>query len=195
MMSPALLSPSEVAALAGASKVVVEKAMEQRVLGPVRPRHEGAGARRLLPLHAVALAATVKSLGRRLSVSDKRLVARSLAGLTATALKAAEVEVTPGIIVRVGVLASSAIERAERYLADRESFIESTVGVMGGRPVIRGTRITVSAVHGRLLAGETIEDLIEDYPDIPRAAFEAASFYAQTHPQVGRPVSRQGSPA
>ena len=88
-MAAALLTPNEVAALAATSKTVVEKALEQKVF-VARP---GSGAdRRLLPLHAVALAAAVKSLGRRLSVSDKRLVARKLAAMSPSALKTAEIE-------------------------------------------------------------------------------------------------------
>lgn len=186
-MANTLLTPTEVAVLAQASKTVVEKALEQRVFvarGP-GPRRN----RRLLPLHAVAVAATFKSLGRRLSVADKKLVARKLAELSPSALKSAEIEVAPAVVVRVGLLAREAIERAERYATDRDAFIEIEEGVQGSRPVIKGTRLTVSAIHGRLLSDDTIESLIEDYPDIPSRAFEAALLYAETHPQVGRPVT------
>lgn len=194
MIDTPLLTPNEVAALAGASKASVEKAMEQKVFGPTRISKHGHGAtRRLLPLHAVAIVAAVKSLGRRLTVSDKKLVARRLASLSPSALKKAEVEVAPALIIQVGSLAAAAIERAERYAAARDSFIEIVEGVQGGRPVIKGTRITVSAVHGRLSSGDRIEDLLEDYPGVPRDAFEAAYIYAETHPRVGRPTSRRPS--
>jgi uncharacterized protein (DUF433 family) len=186
-MASALLTPSEVAALAQATKTVVEKALEQSVFAG-RGRG-GRATHRLLPLHAVAVAATVKSLGRRLSVADKRLMARELGKLSASALKSAEIEVAPAVVVRVGLLARKAIERAERYAADRDAFIEIADGVQGGRPVIKGTRLTVGAIHGRLSSGDTIETLMEDYPDIPRRAFEAALLYGETHPQVGRPVT------
>ena len=52
--------------------------------------------------------------------------------------------------------------------------IVSIEGVVGGRPAIRGTRITVTAVKGRISGGDSIEDLMLDYPDVPRTAFEAA---------------------
>ena len=185
-MSAAILTPNEVAALAATSKTVVEKALEQKVLSARR-----AGDRRLLPLHAVALAAASKSLGRRLTVSDKKLVARKLAALSPAALKTAEIEVAPAVVLHVGSLARDAVERAERYAADRDAFIEIAKGVQGGRPVIKGTRLTVSAIHGRLSSGDTIETLLEDYPNIPRRAFEAAALYAQTHPQIGRPIMRR----
>jgi uncharacterized protein (DUF433 family) len=190
-MTAALLTLNEVAALAATSKTVIEKALEQKVFSV---RRGTAGDRRLLPLHAVAVAAAAKSLGRRLTVNDKKLVARKLATLSPAALKTAEIEVAPAVVLHVGSLARDALERAERYAADRDAFIEIVEGVQGGRPVIKGTRLTVSAIHGRLSSGDTIETLMEDYPDIPRRAFEAALLYAQTHPQVGRPVlSRRGS--
>ncbi len=50
-------------------------------------------------------------------------------------------------------------------------------GVMGGRPVIRGTRITVASVKGRVSGGDSIDDLIAEYPDVAREAFEAAIAY------------------
>jgi uncharacterized protein (DUF433 family) len=188
MRNTALLTPNEVAALADTSKTVVEKALEQKALSLPRG---GRANRRLLPLHAVALAVAFKSLGRRLTVSDKRLVARELAGLSTEALKKAEIEVAPSVFVHVGALTRSAVERAERYAKARDQFIESVDGVAGGRPVIKGTRLTVSAIYGRMSSGDSIDELVLDYPDIPRDAFEAAFLYVETHPQVGRPVMRR----
>jgi len=185
MVITANLTPNEVAALAGAPRTMVEKALEQKVLAS---SPEAGGQKRLLPLHAVALVATVKSLGRRLTVNDKRLVARALARLSPTDLKTAEVEVVPSVVVHVGSLSRAAVERAERYAAARDAFIEIVEGVKGGRPVIKGTRLSISAVHGRLSSGDSVDDLVSDYPDIPREAFEAAFLYGETHPHVGRPA-------
>jgi uncharacterized protein (DUF433 family) len=187
MTGTVLLTPNEVAALAETSKTIVEKALEQKILGAPR----GARAdRRLLPLHAVALAATAKILGRRLSVNDKKRVAREIASMSPAALKTAEIEVAPAVVVRIGALTREAVGRAERYAAARDAYIEIAEGVQGGRPVIKGTRLTVSAIHGRLSSGDTLDMLVEDYPEVPREAFEAAFLYGKTHPHVGRPTSR-----
>ena len=105
MRSAALLTPNEVAALADTSKTVVEKALEQKAL---TSPHGGRANRRLLPLHAVALAVAVKSLGRRLTVNDKRRVARELARLSPAALKTAEIEVAPSVFVHVGSMTREA---------------------------------------------------------------------------------------
>ena len=41
-------------------------------------------------------------------------------------------------------------------------------GVMGGKPCIRGMRLTVSRVLSQIGAGETIDDLLIDYPYLER---------------------------
>jgi uncharacterized protein (DUF433 family) len=115
--------------------------------------------------------------------------------LSPAVLKTAKIEVAPSVVLHIGSLTRDAVERAQRYAAARDSWIESVEGVQGGRPVIKGSRLTVSAIFGRLSSGDTVEDLMTDYPDIPREAFEASFIYGKTHPQVGRPVSRRASKA
>lgn len=41
-------------------------------------------------------------------------------------------------------------------------------GVMGGKPCIRGMRITVGRILSQIGAGETIEELLIDYPCLER---------------------------
>ena len=113
-----LLTPNEVAILADASTSVVEKAVEQKVLTSPRSAHP---KRRLLPLHAVALAAAAKSLGRRLTVNDKKLVAREFAKLSPAALKTAKIEVAPSVVLHIGSLTRDAIERAASATRQRET--------------------------------------------------------------------------
>ncbi len=52
--------------------------------------------------------------------------------------------------------------------------IESNLGVMMGKPVIRGTRITVEHILEKLAAGETIEQLLQAHPRLTRKAVLAA---------------------
>ena len=49
---------------------------------------------------------------------------------------------------------------------------------MGGLPCIRGMRITVSAVLGQLAAGQSIEDVLADFPYLEREDVFAALEYA-----------------
>jgi uncharacterized protein (DUF433 family) len=50
--------------------------------------------------------------------------------------------------------------------------------IMVGKPVIRGTRIPVDAIIHRIALGDTIEELLEDYPKITRLDVKAALEYA-----------------
>jgi uncharacterized protein (DUF433 family) len=51
-------------------------------------------------------------------------------------------------------------------------------GVMGGKPCIRGTRVTVGCIVSQIGAGESIEELITDYPFLERADIFHALQYA-----------------
>ncbi len=57
--------------------------------------------------------------------------------------------------------------------------IEINPEVMGGKPVIKGTRVTVEAILKRLSEGLDIKEILEDYPylteDDIRAALLCAS--------------------
>ena len=52
--------------------------------------------------------------------------------------------------------------------------IEADPHVMMGKPVVRGTRITVELVLEKLAAGEPIEALLEAHPRLTREAVLAA---------------------
>jgi uncharacterized protein (DUF433 family) len=50
--------------------------------------------------------------------------------------------------------------------------------VMGGKPCIRGIRITVGTITGLLSAGKTNEDILKLYPDLEKEDIFAALAYA-----------------
>jgi len=50
--------------------------------------------------------------------------------------------------------------------------------VCNGRPVIRGTRIAVQTVLEFLAAGDSVEDVLEEYPKLTRADVQACLDYA-----------------
>ena len=56
--------------------------------------------------------------------------------------------------------------------------VEVNPRVMMGKPVIRGTRITVENILERLAAGETVDEILEAYPDLNREAIQGALSYA-----------------
>ena len=56
--------------------------------------------------------------------------------------------------------------------------IESDPSVMMGKPVIKGTRITVELILERLAAGESVEQLLEEYPRLRKEDILAVLDYA-----------------
>ena len=50
--------------------------------------------------------------------------------------------------------------------------------VMGGKPCLRGMRVTVGMVVGQLAAGETVEDILVSYPYLEREDIVQALRYA-----------------
>ncbi len=50
--------------------------------------------------------------------------------------------------------------------------------ICGGRPTTRGTRITVHTLLEFLGAGDTVEDLLAEYPNLTREDVRASLQYA-----------------
>jgi uncharacterized protein (DUF433 family) len=51
--------------------------------------------------------------------------------------------------------------------------------VFGGKPIIRGRRLAVEHVLGMLGAGDSIEDLLREYPWLERDDIQACLIYAR----------------
>jgi len=65
-------------------------------------------------------------------------------------------------------------------MTERELLKRITINpkIMLGKPVIKGTRLTVEIIIEKLAYGETIEDLKRDYPFITEDDIRAALLYA-----------------
>jgi len=50
--------------------------------------------------------------------------------------------------------------------------------VMGGKPCIRGIRITVGTIVGLVAVGHSFEEILEEYPFLEREDIEQALTYA-----------------
>src|SRR5262245_16817651 len=68
------------------------------------------------------------------------------------------------------------VDRQERAMS--EARIEINPKVMLGKPVIRGTRITVELILRKLAEGATRSDLLEAYPHLSEDDIQAAITYA-----------------
>ena len=59
-----------------------------------------------------------------------------------------------------------------------KDYISSDHRIMLGKPVIKGTRLSVELILRKLAEGATMDDLIEMYPDIKRESIQAVLQYA-----------------
>ena len=50
--------------------------------------------------------------------------------------------------------------------------------ILGGKPIIRGLRISVAMILELLSKGASMQEILEDYPDLEMADINAALLYA-----------------
>lgn len=58
------------------------------------------------------------------------------------------------------------------------SRITSDPAIFGGKPIIRGMRISVELILSLLAQGESVETILTDYPDLQREDIQACIAYA-----------------
>lgn len=186
----AALTINEVAHIAEVPPRSVEKAIETGIMTPVKRRAMFTNTpTRLLDLDAVCYFAAVGHLKflKEIPVSRKKILMKAIRGISGPNLTPLDLE--PGLHLDLPMIAGPKLEIARAYMADKKRYITTDPEIFGGVPIIEGTRIPVYAVRGRLADGDTTDDLLEDYPEIPREAFIAADIYARTHPERGRPAA------
>lgn len=184
-------TPREVAVLSHMPLRLVEKAIEEAVI-PARLLRPSTGGRprRLLPGHAVCYARLIGQLDLSLRRDQKKRLAAALAASETAGGIPDRLEIAPAVEIDTARLLGEVAAAAIRYREARDRLIVSDPGIQGGTPVIRGTRITVYTILGRIDGGERAEEILEDYPYLTRDAVEAAVTYARAHPLVGRPGDR-----
>ena len=70
-------------------------------------------------------------------------------------------------------------ETTTMTLADIFDRITHVPGVMGGKPTIRGMRITAGMIVSQINAGESIDELLADFPMLEREDILQAIQYAE----------------
>jgi uncharacterized protein (DUF433 family) len=60
-----------------------------------------------------------------------------------------------------------------------KNYIVSSPDVIRGKPRIKGTRIPVSLILGYLAAGDSVDKIIQEYPDLNKEQIAACLNYAR----------------
>jgi uncharacterized protein (DUF433 family) len=79
-------------------------------------------------------------------------------------------------------------ERMDRLTAARD-LVATDPDVLGGTPVIRGTRIPVYDVAASVASGVPADRILAAYPGLDADKIELATLYAEANPTRGRPRS------
>ncbi len=76
-----------------------------------------------------------------------------------------------------------------------DPLIVSDPGVMMGKPVVAGTRITVDLILEKMASGETVEQILEAHPRLTRQSVLAALDFASRvlRSDVVYPITRQSA--
>lgn len=187
---PELFTTAEAAALVQTPPRVIEKAIEEGVVEVHRgtpPRMTHARPRRLLSEQAIYFVAFLKGCDIEFSKMHKRRLWSRFKTTPSKRLSAARWRISAGLDVRPGEVVRPVCERVKWYARARHRWIESNPDIMGGTAVVKGTRMTVYSVAGRIEHGDTVADIARDNPDLAVEAIEAALAYARANPLVGRP--------
>ncbi|MEX2644394.1 MAG: DUF433 domain-containing protein [Acetobacterales bacterium] len=192
------LSPNEVAVLSDVSARMVRKAVEEAVLSVGEAELPGLNRvfRRALDPVAVeymTVMTVMGEIGWSVPKAGKMRIVEWLSHADPENAPWGHVVIHGPLTLDVSVIApriAEARKRTAEYRRARAHWIVSDPDIMGGTPTIRGTRMTVYSVLGRLDAGETLQFVAEENPDIPLAALGAAAVFARANPLRGRPSGR-----
>jgi uncharacterized protein (DUF433 family) len=84
-------------------------------------------------------------------------------------------------------------DRMDR-LASARQMVVSDPEILGGAPVVRGTRIPVNDVAASVANGFPVERILAAYPSLDEDKIELAAIYAEANPVRGRPRSSDELP-
>ena len=62
--------------------------------------------------------------------------------------------------------------------------------ICGGRPAIKGSRLTVQCITALYKAGETVEEILQAYPHLqPASVYDAISYYLDHQQEIEQEIA------
>jgi uncharacterized protein (DUF433 family) len=179
-------TPQEAAVLANAKLGAVQKAITSKAI-PVRRK---AGRRLLKPegVYAIAIASSAPAKWKIPYGAIRDVVMVHIARMPAAGVRLRFDDA--GKWTLDSVVVRDVATRIKLYDRARDELVVQDPDILGGTPVIKGTRLSVYAIAGRLAHGESVEELLGEYPYVTREQIEAAALYAKANPLRGRPGGR-----
>ncbi len=187
-----LLTPPEAAVVASVTVRDVNRVIDEEIL-PERFYTLKGG--RHLHVAACPLISFYFRAAKALTAEERSLLIRQVSQQMGTAMKdlaiagwrLADWTVEDGFLtVNLREFATSVENRYAKLAEAREMVVEDP-DILGGTPVIRGTRIPVYDVAASLAAGLSPLRIGSAYPGLDERMIELAAVYAEATPPRGRP--------
>ncbi len=181
---PIQLTAAEASAVTGLSLKAINKAIDRHTVPSTARAKNGVRKRYVSEAALVCLKLEAKGLGELPLSFRKRiftLVLNHPELATVRPVEAVQIDVQQ---------ARREIRESINELKQAEQMVTVDAAVMGGMPVIAGTRIPVGALSDMLAQGASPEEIIEGYPSLNTEQVRLARLYASAHPRRGRPASR-----
>lgn len=178
MESPVSLTLNEAGYVVGQSSRAINRAVDR---GVIKARLQRRGKTRLRKVGTAELRflAISGEVERKLTPAGRREVYEAMQRLPADAC---DLEI--GVITfRLSDVDRRIAERLKRLQDIRAQVAEAA----NGEPVLRGTGAPVYEIAA-LTRGQTVAEIMEDYPGLTPALIEAAVDYARVYPKAGRPL-------
>lgn len=191
--APEMITAAEVSVIAGVEPRDIHRVFDEGLLS--EPLIGRQGNQRLVARDAAPLLCFYFGADRHLSAEARRTVLQAVIGsdqrrvfsrLSALPRWHRAVHVAPGITVSLVPYVAAAEDRAAKLARARALVVEDP-DILGGMPVIRGTRVPVYDVAASLAAGVLHERVQSAYPSLTAEQIDLAALYSQAVPPRGRP--------
>jgi hypothetical protein len=178
MASAISLTLNEAGYVVGQSSTAINRAVDRGVIKAKLQRRGNCRLRKIGPaeLRFLAIAGEIE---KDLTPGARRKVYEAMRRLPADAHR-----------LEMGVMEFKLTE-VDRRIAERLQRLSAVKALVADRPdadsVIRGTDIPVYVIAA-LARGQTVAEIIEDYPGLTPEQIDAAVEYAKVYPKTGRPL-------
>jgi uncharacterized protein (DUF433 family) len=191
----AMLRTTEAAAVSGVSVREVNRAIDEGILPTGFTSIEN--GRTLVPAACMVISFYFGSAGSLTTDERMRTIAHAESRLrgwpSSEPLNDNWIVTHEFLTIDLAPFAKRVTENLDRLDAARK-LVVSSPDILGGMPVIRGTRIVVYDVAASYGAGCSIERILEAYPRLDAEAIALAVLYAEANPPRGRPKGARALP-
>ena len=179
------LTPAEAAVIAGVSVRDVHRMIDEHIL-PDR-LFISADTRSFKRQACVFISFYFGSADRLTAEERQRTIA--LASKITDWAKAKKVVQDDFLTIDLASFAKRVEDRWKR-LGEARAQVVVDPEILGGTPIIRGTRVPVYDVAASVVAGISMERILASYPSLNHEQVELAALYVEANPQRGRPRQR-----